>query len=733
MNLNEEQTAELKTWVIKKLENISDADSDVLADLVLALVLPSPDSSVSIQSEEQTKKITIENLQDFLGDNTEIFVNEIFNTFGSKPQSQQASSEKPAVPPLPLSSVPNGDANNVMASTIGIGRKRSYNDRDEGGGYQDSHYNRGERSNKQMRKGRGGRGDFFGSRGGRQFGAMPDASSYSNTQHNSFHPGMHQPRSGLPFDPNDPVAAVLAMQAMGFPPPPLPGMSPYPQSNASPNFPPSGANMPGARPKQRCHDYDTMGFCARIPLCPYEHAPDEYDPATANLVMDVRKSSNSADGSSNREPRDGNERGRGRGRGRGDHGGGLNRRTRADFSQTGPNHDQSITTVVVEQIPEDKFDEQHVREFFAEFGNITEVSMQPYKRLALVRFEDYVAAKRAYNSPKAIFDNRFVKVYWYKPDGQSSNTNGARKSGSPSTTTDKKDQMPFDKEEFEKQQAEAQRIHEEKMKKKKANEEAKAALEKKRNELLKKQQEEKAKLMEKLAERNGGTASLDVGMSESDNANDTNNSKPTAQTQALRAQLAALEAEAKSLGIDPNAPVETFSSRGRGRGRGLYRSRANFLPRGRGGFRGRTAPIGMGVRRLDNRPKSVAINGVEFDTAKEVALKEFIVAIDEFATIEPNPERPDSRIVAFKDRWTAEKLIDEIMKEKLNIPNIGEIKYTWVSKPLPSISAPLNEEDKEGDLSMADDGDVGNGTRKAGVPAEVDYDVADDDDRWGIE
>ena len=38
MHLDDSEAELLKKWIIKKLEDISDADSDVLADYVLALV-----------------------------------------------------------------------------------------------------------------------------------------------------------------------------------------------------------------------------------------------------------------------------------------------------------------------------------------------------------------------------------------------------------------------------------------------------------------------------------------------------------------------------------------------------------------------------------------------------------------------------------------------------------------------------------------------------------------------
>jgi hypothetical protein len=38
MHLDDRASDELKTWVVKAIEDISDADSDVLADYVVALI-----------------------------------------------------------------------------------------------------------------------------------------------------------------------------------------------------------------------------------------------------------------------------------------------------------------------------------------------------------------------------------------------------------------------------------------------------------------------------------------------------------------------------------------------------------------------------------------------------------------------------------------------------------------------------------------------------------------------
>ena len=356
----------------------------------------------------------------------------------------------------------------------------------------------------------------------------------------------------------------------------------------------------------------------------YLHASDssdrctiEYDPTKSNLLS----SANGANGHGAGGVHRGGDRGRGRGRGRGDRGGFQSRgRNRAEFSHAGPNEDQSITTIVVEQIPEDKFNEQDIRDFFSEFGNIVEITLKPPRHLALVKYDTYASAKAAWSSPKVIFDNRFVKVYWFKPERAEAN--------GPRNEAMAVDQKPFDQEEFEKQQAEAQKAYEEKMKKRKEAEEARLALEKQTEELLKKQQEEREKLMEKLRAK-GVDMSAEASSAAKDKAASATDENVSEQTKALRAKLAALEEEAKILGIDPNS-----STRGRGRGWGSYRNRGSFPPRGRGfdptfgrgGFRNRGAHRGRGgVLRLDNRPKKVAVSGVHFDSAKDEALREFLL------------------------------------------------------------------------------------------------------------
>ena len=462
-------------------------------------------------------------------------------------------------------------------------------------------------------------------------------------------PGMPSPPPGMPpLDPNNPMAAMLAMQAMGFP---VPGMPGVPQASSPGGRPPSQ----GMRTKkERCRDYDQKGFCARGNTCMFEHGQDsiyvppglndeEYHPSDAALMtgnsraIAVSGIENTHGYPSHAQPphmdSPGDFRGRGRGGirgGRGQNNHPPRRGGRAEFSSDRPNFDRSKTTIVVEQIPEEKFSEDEVRAFFSEFGNIVEVSMRPYKRLAVVKYDDYEAAKAAYSSPKVIFDNRFVKVYWYVDQEslpQPPSANGANGRTASQTPIKSESEPQIDIETFARKQQEVQKAHEEKMKKKLEMDIAKKELEKRQEDLLKSQAEEKRKLMERIAAKSGKSGTPTAG---SDGGTPAPTEKANSQSEALRAQLAALEAEAKSLGIDPDAPDDSWGGRGRGRGRGGYRGRGSFAPRGfRGGYRGRGgAPFsrGGGGYNLDNRPKKIGISGVDFtDAAKDESLRQYLL------------------------------------------------------------------------------------------------------------
>ena len=700
MHLDEGETDLLKKWVIKKLEDISDADSDVLADYVLAL-------ATTDEQESAAKKNCVDNLKDFLLDSTKPFVNELFQTISSKSFDRNKPPPKVSAPvyqPPKRTSIEQPRLPNES-------RKRSYHDwdREEGAGANGRihPFDGGERPMKQPRRGRG-----RDQRGGRQ----------SQSQMGQLGmPQLPTPPPGMPpIDPNNPMAALLAMQqAMGM----FQGMP-----NAG--SPTSASPFAVPRAGKRCRDYDTKGFCAAGASCPYEHGNDtlvvpqldqEYDPNNAFLLNVMPSRVGYVDALQNDRGR-GAGRGRGRGRGRGDsnfRGGGG----RSSFSQVGHNRDRSITSIVVEQIPEDKCDEESVREFFAEFGEIEDVTLQQDKKLAIVKYDTNEAARAAYESPKVVFDNRFVKVYWYKPEKMSKPSQDSLRSPAArkkSHDVEMQEDEQSDPVEFARRQEEAQRKHDEAKKQREDATKQKQDLDAK----LKAMEAERQKMAALLAKKTGKAASPTT------EAPEQNGGEESEQTRALKAQLAKLEAEAKSLGIDPDAPTNGFDRSSPYRGRGGFRGRARgrgYYPNYRGGYAGPSEGRGGAVMRLDNRPKTVAVKFAEgsYDTHDE-ALRQFLLFNSLYsAALAKHPETQDTALITFSQRYEGENFMAAARNSEL--PHIGRVEMSW-SKPEDKSAAANGDQSMGERLCLTEAPDQGvSDSREA-----ESYDVAEEEDldRW---
>ena len=87
--------------------------------------------------------------------------------------------------------------------------------------------------------------------------------------------------------------------------------------------------------------------------------------------------------------------------------------------------------------------------------------------------------------------------------------------------------------------------------------------------------------------------------------------------------------------------------------------------------------------------------------------------------------------MTFKDRFTAEKFIHS----SKDIPSVGKVDFAWVNTPLPPVSGLGSTKQSgangDGDTGMGDANGDGDNSMKHAV--EVDYDVAEDDDRWMVE
>lgn len=470
---------------------------------------------------------------------------------------------------------------------------------------QDPHYNRSaggnNRPSKQTAR-RGGRNAGAGDvRSQNTFGGFAGMPNFTDLP--------PPPPGPLPFDPSDPMAFFAMAAAFGAN---LPGMPqlPFPKGQ-------DGDSIQG-RPKTKCADYYERGFCALGNLCPYEHSdaavtvsPDEipeYDPEQAFLAVQPQRTlgKQAASGGQRRPPK--------------------GRRPRSSFSLPGYSHDRSNTTLVVEQIPQQHFNDDSIRGYFSEFGDISNLELHPKRRLAVIKFANRQAANQAFHSPKAVFENRFVKVYWYGLD------TGERLSHEKDEDVDmedskRKEEDKLDLEAIAIRQAEAQKTFEERRRKAQEADARAAEIERQ----LEEKNREIAEIKRQLAELSGDP------------------SDEFSQT------LATLQAEAAEL-FDQHGPDEPSpSDRGHGAFHGAYRGRGYvpFQPRGRGytpyrgGYRGRAGGfVGRAAnKKLDNRPRRLAVTGIKPDTPRDESLRQHLLVSGAcshicFRLLTMSPERP---------------------------------------------------------------------------------------------
>jgi hypothetical protein len=100
----------------------------------------------------------------------------------------------------------------------------------------------------------------------------------------------------------------------------------------------------------------------------------------------------------------------------------------------------------------------------------------------------------------------------------------------------------------------------------------------------------------------------------------------------------------------------------------------------------------------------------------------------ESTQISPHPSRPDAAMLAFSERYQAEKFLNH----GSDIPHLGKVELSWMANPVTAPSTPVVSTQAEAskDINMDDSQDAGNQRPQA---AEMDYDVADDDDNWLVD
>ncbi|CAK7202457.1 hypothetical protein SEUCBS139899_005180 [Sporothrix eucalyptigena] len=723
MAFDPKHAAQLKAWLVKRLEALeassrtdSDVDADILAEYVVALLQHDA-------SAEEARRLCHSELYDFLKDETDAFVEDVFKALALKsylpgmPQPSKAAPLKPPPPPPPAATTLN-----PQAATVGYGhgalpppppastfmqtpngtRKRSYNDSSLAatgpngiptngwGAYNQGSY---DRATKQPRRGgaagRGGRGG-----GGR--GAPPGLGQHGGFTHaplpqyalapGTYAPGAHAPGTLPPSTFNPAAAAFQPGQPAVFgnqaPSQPfwLNGNSPAPAHlvenllrmqeqlaqalssyNAFTAQATGGQKTKRQKRTRRCRNLDKKGVCTKA-NCKFDHSPLGAQPSASYTTGD------------NLSP------------------------------------EEKKASIVVDRIPDEFFNVEQVRNHFSSFGSIVDITLQPEYSTAIVRFDTPAAALKAINSPKTIFDNRFVTV----------SSLGSGHSGEDYEAGEARDATPeLDMEEFLRKQEAAQKDYEEKKRILDDLAEQQSKVDERLKDNLAKQLELRKKIVANMATMTAKLKSEDPQNNGSDDGTTSGTESPgpsksaaqIMQTELIRAQLATLETEAKLLGIDPDlilgdpstgsgddrsytawAARGGSSSYGRGGGRGGYAPRGG---RGRGGGYssrgGGSMAAAYAAYTLDNRPRRVAITGADFtDPEKSEALRQYLLGVGDFSAIDVTF---DSATITFADRRTAEAFFYGLPRSSASsnsvdskaIPGIDEpVELGWVAGAVPA-------------------------------------------------
>lgn len=321
--------------------------------------------------------------------------------------------------------------------------------------------------------------------------------------------------------------------------------------------------------------------------------------------------------------------------------------------------------LVIEKIPEEKFNELDIRTYFGKFGEIITLNLDTNYQLAFIEYKTHLEALNAWQSPDPIFGNRFVKVYWQKNDINFSGNNGNSVNGTNSgegnadTTKDK-----IDVEAVKVIQAQKQRVFEEKLARKKANQDKMLMITQEKLKILQLQKEQATKLLE-LAQKSGDDKEISTKQNTSN---------------ALEAQLEALKQEALRLGIytQPTFPVVNHGRGGhsyrggssRGGSRASYYNTSSYSPYSRyNPSAGAGSYINTSKFNLDLRPRTITIKPVTPD--KEETLRTYLISsVGDYQDFKRVDE--SSVNVTFADRKSAESFYYAPVN-----PDLGPMEKKW--------------------------------------------------------
>ncbi|TXT16053.1 hypothetical protein VHUM_00556 [Vanrija humicola] len=515
-----------------------------------------------------------------------------------------------------------------------------------------------------------------------------------------------------------PQAAASAAAA----PEPVAGpSSPRRQANEIEMGEAGDAGQAGQAPKKRarCRDYHERGFCMRGANCPYEHSDDVFIPTPEQMMFQMQQA------------QQGGFMGPGRGRGghRGGRGGGpgpmgpmgpmpgmpfdpnmpfmgppgmpggppfmpfppAGHGVPADFQGTNrPPGDRTSTTILITDVPREHLSMGTIRDYFGQFGDVTNVAIEGNSKRALVSFATNREAYAAWKSDEAIFGSRHVKVLWHRPrPGQGEEGQKALEKSAQLIANMKKLENGENA-----QGAVVAKLEgpESRLKKTLALLELKEKRQKKETLIAEQKvlfaraatasQEDKVAILGRIKEiakemeavDKPAPEPVDADMTDKDRLDaelakhgmETSAGADQAELLKLNAQLSALKDKASSLGITGNR-FSPYGGRGAPRGRG-----ARGRGRGRGGFQ---RPM-----RLDNRSTTIHLTGDAL-AGGEAAVREWFESTG--GRIEAGPD--GGLLATYESREKAEKALSHGTKD---IPNVaGSLNAAWHSVPAPAYHA----------------------------------------------
>lgn len=521
----------MKTWLERRLTKISDAEAPILAEYCIALLKHE-------QSEDEVRKMCVEQLSDFLRGDTKAFVDDVFEAIKARTfaKAGSLSSKLPAAKVQRTQKLPTAEPSTKSAIA------------------------------------------------------------------------QVAPPVTIPPADNTP-----------FPPMPMPP----PEMMMDPNFLRfmQQAQQPTNKKRKHCFAFAEKGYCHKGASCPFEHVvplPErnhhEYDPNFSAMGNGIPAMTVTPPLVRNSYQLQQQTAGRGQ-------------------TVTG---DKAKSTLVVENIPQERLDELSVRQFFQTFGVIEHIQVDASAMQATVTYTNWAAANAAHTSPAPIFDNRFVKLFWQKSKNSKSKPQKRPAVSTDSVMTDSAStDVALDLADLE----EKQREHDERAAKRIAMQERAKALARQRDELQRRQEEQRS-IMRDLTSRDNGAITPATQVSD--------------QRSALELQLEALKAKAAALGLTPEdlrgSPVAERSSICGGRGNSTYRGqgRVRGLGRGRGSV-GASPYVTDRPRTLDLRPRTIQISNTAMPASEVEA---HIRAKTEYALVRVEGDR--SLQVTFKTRRDAE-------------------------------------------------------------------------------